>query len=46
MIVVANDLAIYNVYNYDIMYKKRKKKINCFKQLFGENYKQGGSILL
>lgn len=32
MIVVANDLAIYNVYNYDIMYKK------CKLTVFFNNY--------
>lgn len=28
MIVVANDLAIYNVYNYDIMYKNENDSIS------------------
>lgn len=45
MIVVANDLAIYNVYSYDIMYKKKKKLIGLNYYL-GENYKQEGYILL
>lgn len=44
MIVVANDLAIYNVYSYDIMYKK--KKLIGLNYYLGENYKQEGYILL
>lgn len=45
MIVVANDLDIYNVYNYDIMYKK--KKLICLNNYLGKIlYKQEGYILL
>lgn len=44
MIVVANDLAIYNVYSYDIMYKK--KNLIGLNYYLGENYKQEGYILL
>lgn len=46
MIVVANDLAIYNVYNYDNMYKKTKTKLIGLNNYLGKYYKQEGYILL